>query len=93
MAGDGNCLPNSILLQLGFDEDPDEKDLYNHIYMRRQPVRHLMENWKKLGEQIIHDVTMQYGRPDSEINGRLICKEFKKGGEIEDLWIQCIGVV
>ena len=24
---------------------------------------------------------MQYGRPDSEINGRLIAKERKKGGE------------
>ena len=78
---DGNCLPNLILLQLGFDSDPDGKVLYNHMYMRRQAVRHLLENRNKLGEQITNDITMQYGRPDSEINGILITKEKRKGSE------------
>ena len=68
-------MPNAILLQLGFDEDPDGRQMYNHVYMRRQAIKHLCMNWKALGKEIIKDVTMQYGRPDSEINGRLIAKE------------------
>ena len=86
MADDGNCLPNSILLQLGFEDDPDGKVLYNHIYMRRQAVRHLLENWNKLGEQITKDITMQYGRPHGEINGRLIAKEKRKGSETINIY-------
>ena len=83
MAGDGYCLPNSILLHIGFDDDPDGKVWYNQMYMRRQAVRHLLEDWNKLGEQITKDIIMQHGRPDNEINGRLIAKEKRKGKEVK----------
>ena len=83
-----------ILLQLDFDDDPDGKDLYNHIYMRRQAVRHLLENRNKLSEQITRDITMQYGRPDSEINGKLITKEKRNGSETIKIYgsVYCSGV-
>ena len=78
MEGDGNCMPNAMLLQLGFHSgDKDGKDLYRQMYLRRQAVRHLLMNWKLLGKEIAQDVAMQYGRPDSEVNGKLICKQEK----------------
>ena len=82
MEGDGNCMPNAILLQLGFDSgDNDGKDLYKQMYLRRQAIRHLLMNWKLLGKEIANDVAMQYGRPDSEVDGKLICKQVKKKGQ------------
>ena len=86
MAGDGNCMANAILIQLGWDADPDGEVLYNHMYLRRQAVRHLLTNWEKLGKEITKDITMQYGRPDSEINGRLIVKEKKVKGKAEKIY-------
>ena len=86
MAGDGNCMANAILIQLGWDADPDGEVLYNHMYLRRQAVRHLLTNWDKLGKEITKDITMQYGRPDSEINGRLIAKEKKVKGKTEKIY-------
>ena len=75
-------MPNAMLLQLGFDSgDKDGKDLYRQMYLRRQAIRHLLMNWKLLGKEIAHDVAMQYGRPDSEVDGKLICKQVKKRGE------------
>ena len=74
MAGDGNCLPNSILEQLGMDSDPGAAELYTQLYLRRQGVKHLLENWEVLGKSIAQDIEHQYGRPDSEINGKQIMK-------------------
>ena len=70
-------MANAILLQLGWEDDPDGDVLYNHMYLRRQVVRHLLLNWNKLGKQVTLDITRQYGRPVSEINGRLIATEKK----------------
>ena len=42
-------MANAILLQLGWEDDRDEQVLYNHLYLRRQAVKHLLENWDKLG--------------------------------------------
>ena len=46
-------------------------------------------NWKLLGKEIAQDVAMQYGRPDSEVDGKLICKQVKKKGQPTNkgLWI------
>ena len=75
-------MPNVILLQLGFDSgDKDGNDLYRQMYLRRQAIRHLLMNWKLLGKEISYDVAMQYGRLDSEVDGKLICKEVKKKGQ------------
>ena len=40
---------------------------------------HLILNWSVLGEEIREDVRMTYGRPDSEINGKLNMKCTGKG--------------
>ena len=60
--------------------------LYNHLNLRRQAVKHLLENWDKLGEQIKLDITRQYGRPDSEINGELTAKERTVKGKKEKIY-------
>ena len=79
--GDGNCMPNAILLQLGFNDDPDSRGLYKQMYLRRQAMRHLLMNWNVLGKDICRDVAMQYGRPDSKINGKLILKKSEAKGK------------
>ena len=86
MAGDGNCMANAILLQLGLEDDPDGEDLYTQMYLRRQVVRHLLLNWQVLGKEITKDITRQYGRPDSEINGKLITTERKVKGEKQKVY-------
>ena len=80
-------MANAILLQLGWEDDRDGEVLYNHLYLRRQAVKHLLENWDKLGEQIKLDTTRQYGRPDSEINGELIAKERTVKGKKEKIYV------
>ena len=85
-AGDGNCLPNSILAQLNMEEDPGCKEIYTQMYLRRGVVRHLIINWQILGEEIRENVRMYYGRPDSEINGKLIRKTIGKGKKREEVY-------
>ena len=53
--------------------------MYSHLYLRRQAVKHLIDNWDLLGEDITNDVTNQYGRPDSELNGKLIMRKEGRG--------------
>ena len=84
---------NAILVQLGLDDDPDDKDLYNHINLRRQTIKHLIMNWSLMGKEISKNVVMQYGRPDSEIHGKLIAKEVTvKREESKKIQIQCDAV-
>ena len=68
--GDGNCLPNSVLAQLVMEMDPGAKELYTQIYLRRSVIRHLIANGQLLGDKIVEDIRMLYGRPDSELNGK-----------------------
>ena len=77
--GNGNCLPNSILRQLNFDDDPGADLMYTHTYLRRSVVMHLLENWEVLGNDIKENITLSYGRPDSEIGGMKIKKVTGKG--------------
>ena len=60
--GDGNCLTNSVIAQLAMETDPGAKELYTQIYLRRSVIRHLIANWKVLGEEITEDIRMLYGR-------------------------------
>ena len=59
--------------------DPGTKELYMQIYLRRSVIRHLIANWNVLGEEITEDIRMLYGRPDSELNGKLLLKRKSKG--------------
>ena len=77
--GDGNCLTNSVIAQLAMETDPGAKELYTQIYLRRSVIRHLIANWKVLGEEITEDIRMLYGRPDSELNGKPLLKRKGKG--------------
>ena len=77
--GDGNCLTNSVIAQLAMETDPGAKELYTQIYLRRSVIRHLIANWKVLGEEITEDIRMLYGRPDSELNDKPLLKRKGKG--------------
>ena len=79
MEGDGNCLINSVIAQLAMETDPGAKELYTQIYLHRSVIRHLIENWNILGEEITEDIWMLYGRPDSELNGKCLLKWKSKG--------------
>ena len=79
LEGDGNCLTNSVIAQLAMETDPGAKELYTQIYLRRSVIRHLIANWKVLGEEITEDIRMLYGRPDSELNGKPLLKWKGKG--------------
>ena len=70
MEGDGNCLPNSVLAQLVMEMDLGAKELYTQMYLCRSVIRHLIANWQLLGDEIINDIRMLYGRLDSELNGK-----------------------
>ena len=84
--GDGNCLPNSVLAQLNMDQDPGAKEIFTQMYLRRSVVRHLIYNWEILGDDIRENVRMQYGRPDSEINGKIIRKYIGKGKTRQEIY-------
>ena len=87
MEGDGNCLPNAIRCGIKFHEDDDtKKDLYDHMCLRRQAIRHLILNWEILGKEVMNDVEQLYGRIDSEIDGRPLLKKVKIGKKNEDVW-------
>ena len=74
-------MPNAILEQMTWDEDKGSEQLYRQMYLRRQVVRHLLEFWDLLGEAVKEDIRMQYGRPDSEIDGKMIRTTKKKIGK------------
>ena len=82
MKGDGNCMPNAMLEQISFDDDPGSEELFTQMYLRRQAVRHLIQHWDALGASISEDIKMQYGRIDSEINGKPIRKKRKVGKDV-----------
>ena len=66
--------------------DPGAEELYSHLYLRRQAVKHLIDNWDLLGEDITNDVTNQYGRPDSELNGKLIMRKEGRGKSKREIY-------
>ena len=65
IAGDGNCMVNSVLSQL---EMKDEEDivLFTSMYIRRMAVRHFLEHYEQLKENISFGIEQEYGRIDSE---------------------------
>ena len=77
--GNGNCLPNSILKQLNFEEDPGADRMFTHTYLRRSVIMHLIQNWEVLGSEIKENIRISYGRPDSEIGGMKIKSVSGKG--------------
>ena len=77
--GNGNCLPNSIIRQLNFEEDPGAELMFTHTYLCRSVVMHLIENWEVLGSEIKENIRLSYGRPDSEIGGMKIKSVSGKG--------------
>ena len=65
IGGDGNCMVNSVLSQL---EMKDEEDivLFTSMYIRRMAIRHFLEHYEQLKENISFGIEQEYGRIDSE---------------------------
>ena len=73
------------IAQLNMEQDPESKEIFTQMYLRRSVVRHLIINWSILGDDIRENVRMTYGRPDSEINGKIIRKCIGKGKSRQEI--------
>ena len=61
MKGDGNCMPDAMLEELTWEDDPGSDKLFSQMYLRQQGIRHLIQYWDLLGQFVMEDIKMQYG--------------------------------
>ena len=57
---------NAVLCQLGLAHD-DDVVLFTSMYIRRMAIRHFLEHYEQLKENISFGIECEYGRVDSEV--------------------------
>ena len=87
IGGDGNCMLNSVLCQLELATD-DDVVLFTSMYICRMAIRHFLEHYEQLKENISFGIEAEYGRVDSEVGPfamKTWCEEMLKDKVYGDL--------
>ena len=87
IGGDGNCMLNAVLCQLGLAHD-DDVVLFASMYIHRMAIRHFLEHYEQLKENTSFGIECEYGRVDSDIGPfsmKTWCEEMLKDKVYGDL--------